>query len=202
MHRRLEGQPFAGPGCYCPPWHQLPLVPCTGNMETKRDLAGAVPQPGRYEIDTSSSAITFRTRHMFGLAPVRGSFAFRAATIDVADPLADSRIHAEIGAASFHTGNRLRDDRVRSASFLDVDQYPEVTFSSEDFPGQAVTGTLTVRDVTRPVSLRVELSDVSARSFTARAATRIDRTEFGVTGSRGLAGRHLDVTVEVRCVRQ
>ena len=171
-------------------------------METRRDLSQILPRLGRYEIDTSSSAVTFRTRHMFGLAPVPGSFALRAGTIDVAEPLAGSRIHAEIDVASFHTGNRWRDARVRSARFLDADQYPVVTFSSEVLSGQAVTGTLTVRDVTRPVSLRVGLSDVSARSFTARAATRIDRTEFGVTGSRGLAGRYLDVTVEARWVRR
>ena len=161
-----------------------------------------MPQLGCYEIDTSSSATTFRTRHMFGLAPVRGSFAFRAGTVNVTEPLAGSRIHAEIDVASFHTDNGLRDARVRSASFLDADLYPVVTFSSDDFSAQVVTGRLTVRDVSRPVSLRVELSGISARSFTARAATRIDRTEFGVTGSRGLAGRYLDMTVEVRCVRK
>ena len=50
--------------------------------------AQVTPRPGRYEIDTSCSAVTFRTRHPFGLAPVRGSFAIRAGTIDVAEPLA------------------------------------------------------------------------------------------------------------------
>ena len=49
------------------------------------------PRPGRYEIDTSCSAVMFRTRHLFGLAPVRGSFAIRAGTIDVAEPLAGSK---------------------------------------------------------------------------------------------------------------
>ena len=58
-----------------------------------------------------------------------------------------------------------------------------------------------MRDVTRPVSLSIEQSAVTPRSFTARATTRIDRTEFGVTAYRGLAGRYLDMTVEVRCVR-
>jgi hypothetical protein len=42
---------------------------------------------------------------------------------------------------------------------------------------------------------------VLADAFTVRARTRIDRTAFGVTASRGLAGRHLDVTLEIRCVR-
>jgi hypothetical protein len=46
-----------------------------------------------------------------------------------------------------------------------------------------------------------EVTGVSPGSFTARATVRIDRYDFGLTASRGLAGRYLDVTVEVRCVR-
>jgi polyisoprenoid-binding protein YceI len=163
--------------------------------------APATLQPGRYEIDTSCSAVTFRTRHMFGLAPVRGSLAIRAGTVDVAWALTDPGVYAEIDTASFRTGNGQRDSNVRSARLLDAGQYPVITFRSERLDGQALTGALTVRDVTRPVSLSIEQSAVSPGSFTARATTRIDRTEFGVTAYRGLAGRYLDLTVEVRCVR-
>jgi polyisoprenoid-binding protein YceI len=77
-----------------------------------------------------------------------------------------------------------------------------MTFAAERLDGLALTGTLTVRDVTRPVSLPIEQSAVSSGSFTACAATRIDRTAFGVTAYRGLAGRYLDMTVEARCVRK
>ena len=76
-----------------------------------------------------------------------------------------------------------------------------LAFSSEGLDGQVLAGTLTVREVTRPVSVLAEVTDVSPGSFTARATVRIDRYDFGVTASRGLAGRYLDVTVEVRCVR-
>ena len=65
----------------------------------------------------------------------------------------------------------------------------------------ALTGTLTVRNVTMPVTLTIERTAVNARWFTARASTRIDRTEFGLTTYRGVAGRYLDMTMEVRCVR-
>ena len=65
-----------------------------------------------------------------------------------------------------------------------------------------MSGALTVRGVTRPVSLAVELTEVSPGLFTARATTRVDRTEFGVSASRGLAGRYLDLSLEVRCVRR
>jgi polyisoprenoid-binding protein YceI len=169
-------------------------------MEITREHT-ATPSLGRYQIDADSSAVRFRTRHMFGLAPVRGSFAVRAGTVDVTEPLTASRISADIEAASFRTRNAARDASVRSSSFLAADQYPVISFSSTGLAGGVLTGTVTVRDVTRPVDLLVELSDVSPRAFTARATVRIDRTEFGVTAQRGLAGRYLDLSVEARCVR-
>ena len=171
-------------------------------MEITREHATATtPHPGRYQIDPASSVVRFRTRHMFGLAPVRGRFAVRAGTADVTEPLTASRISADIETASFRTRNAARDASVRSPRFLAADQYPVISFSSAGLDGRVLTGTVTVRDVTRPVSLLVELSDVSARAFTARATVRIDRTEFGVTAQRGLAGRYLDLSVEARCVR-
>jgi polyisoprenoid-binding protein YceI len=160
-----------------------------------------IPEPGRYEIDTTCSAVTFRTRHLFGLAPVRGSFAIRTGTITIAEPLADSIIHAEIDPASFRTDNGQRDSTVRSARLLDADRYPVITFRSEGMTGPALEGALTVRNATMPVSLSIEPSAVTPRSFNAHASTRIDRNEFGVTAYRGLAARYLDISVEVRCVR-
>jgi polyisoprenoid-binding protein YceI len=163
--------------------------------------AQAIPRPGRYEIDISCSAVTFRTRHLFGLAPVRGRFAIRAGTIDVGEPLAGSSTFVQIDAASFRTGNGQRDDQVRSERLLDTDRYPVITFRSESVDGLALTGTLTMRNVTMPVTLSIERTAARARWFDARASACIDRNEFGVTAYRGMAGRYLDMTIEVRCVR-
>jgi polyisoprenoid-binding protein YceI len=171
-------------------------------METTRDHAAVTPQLGRYEIDTSSSTVRFRTRHLFGLAPVRGTFTVRTGMADIAEPLAGSRIYAEIDAASFRTRSGQRDGNVRSPSFLDADRYPVMSFSSEHIDGQSLTGTLTVCGVSRPVRLAVEQPALAGESFTVRATTRIDRFDFGVTASRGLAGRYLDMTLEVRWVRR
>jgi polyisoprenoid-binding protein YceI len=171
-------------------------------METRQDHPATTPQLGRYEIDTGHSTVTFRTRHLFGLAPVRGTFAIRSGTIDVAEPRAGSAAYAEIEAASFRTGNGQRDEAVRSARLLDAGRHPLITFRSENIAQSELTGALTVCGITRPVSLTVELADVSPRSFTARAVTRVDRTEFGVTAYRGLAARHLEVSLDVRCVRR
>jgi len=145
--------------------------------------------------------VTFRTRHLFGLAAVRGSFAIRAGTVEVADPLGDSRVFVQLDPASFRTGNAQRDKAVRSQRLLDAGRYPVITFRSEAVIDPVLRGALTVRNVTMPVWLSIEQTAVKGQSFTARASTRLDRTGFGVTAYRGAAGRYLDMTVEVRCVR-
>jgi polyisoprenoid-binding protein YceI len=162
------------------------------------------PPLGRYEIDASGSRVQFRTRHMFGLAPVRGTFAIRSGSVDIAEPLADSAMHAEIDTASFRTRNWLRDRNVRSARFLDAARFPVISFRDGlvAADGRTIRGTLTVREVSRPVTLSVGQVSVAGRSFTASATVRVDRTEFSVTAMPGLAGRYLDLTVEVRCARR
>ena len=108
---------------------------------TTTDDAVQVPQVGRYAIDSRGSTITFRSRHLFGLAPVRGTMA----------------------------------------------------------------GTLMVRDVARPVSLAIERSVVqpgTPDAFVVCASTRIDRTEFGLTAAKGMAGRHLDLSLQILGVRR
>ncbi|HEX5493898.1 MAG TPA: YceI family protein [Mycobacteriales bacterium] len=172
--------------------------------------AGPIPPTGRYAIDPEASSVAFRTRHMFGLAPVTGTFAIRDGGIDIADPIAESRVRVEVDVASFDTGNRQRDDSVRSARYLDAGRHPTITFTSQrlDPAGGAsvLEGSLTAKGVTRPVrlvGLTIE-SPTSADpdSFVALATTRVDRTEFGVTASRGMAGRHLDVSLRVVCLRR
>ena len=169
-------------------------------MHTEPQITQA-PRLGHYEIDVSQSRVTFRTRHMFGLGPVRGAFAIRSGSADIAEPLTDSAIHAEIDTASFSTMNRRRDRSVLSAQFLDAAQFPVISFRDGQVcaDGRTIRGTLTVRDVSRPVSLSIGQVTVAGPSFTASVTVRIDRTEFGLTAMPGLAGRYLDLTVEVRC---
>ena len=162
------------------------------------------PRLGHYKIDVSRSRVKFRTRHMFGIGPVRGTFAIRSGSADIAEPFADSAIHAEIDTASFRTRNRQRDQNVLSARFLDTARFPVISFRDGLVcaDGRTIRGTLTVREVSRPVSLSIGQVTVAGQSFTASATVRVDRTEFGVTAMPGLAGRYLDLTVEVRCTRR
>jgi polyisoprenoid-binding protein YceI len=172
-------------------------------MQTTSAVMTTTPQPGHYDIDPSRSRVTFATRHLFGLGRVKGSFAVRGGTADVADPIAASAIYAEIETASFHTKNPARDRSVLSPRFLGPAGHPVMIFRSDriEAEGQVLTGTLTVRGTARPVTLAVTQCEASRGSFTARATTRIDRTEFGITAARGLAARCLDLTVEIQCKR-
>ena len=172
-------------------------------MSAESEITRA-PQLGHYEIDASRSTVIFRARHMFGLGSVRGIFAVRSGSADIAEPLADSAIHAEIDTASFRTGNEQRDRSVLSARFLDAARFPVISFQNGlvSADGKTISGTLTVREVCRPVSLSIGQVTTAGQSFTASATVRVDRTEFGVTAMPGLAGRYLDLAVEIRCARR
>lgn len=170
-------------------------------MTTKQTEPNTTPRLGRYLIDIENSTVTFGIRHLFGLAAVSGSVSIAAGDVDVAEPMGDSQVRAQLAATSFRTGNRQRDDNVRSARFLDVDRYPMMTFTTSRLRGSTLEGTLAIRGVTQPVTLAIVDTDVRPQSFTVRAATRIDRTQFGVRALRWVVGRYLDVAIEVRCVR-
>jgi polyisoprenoid-binding protein YceI len=176
---------------------------------TTTDDAVQVPQVGRYAIDSRGSTITFRSRHLFGLAPVRGTMAIREGVVDIADPLTASSVQVEIDTTSFDTGSRQRDGDVRSARFLDAARYPSMRFTSARLDRSegrwTLAGTLMVRDVARPVSLAIERSVVqpgTPNAFVVCASTRIDRTEFGLTAAKGMAGRHLGLSLRILGVRR
>jgi polyisoprenoid-binding protein YceI len=164
--------------------------------------AAAVPL-GHYDIDPAASGITIRTRHLFGLGPVRATLAVLAGTISITEPLEASAVEAAADAASFRSSNPQRDQAVLSARFLDPARHPVMKFTADrvDLGQRELAGTLTVRGVSRPVTFSVGELAATQGSFTTRATARIDRTQFGITAARGLAARYLDVTAEVTCVR-
>src|ERR1700753_3459186 len=121
---------------------------------------GQLP-PGRYRIDPVRSAVTFTTRHLFGLAPVRGTLALRDGTVHVADPVTGSTASARAATASFQSGTAPRDAAVLSPRLLDATACPSLTFTSTGFgpaegePGQwRLRGALEVRGGTPPGEAR------------------------------------------------
>jgi polyisoprenoid-binding protein YceI len=167
------------------------------------------PPVGQYQVDRRASTITFKSRHLFGLAPVHGTIAIRDGLVDIADPLTGSSGQVEIDTTSFDTGNSRRDEDVQSPRFLDAERYPSMTFTSERLDRSegrwTLANTLMVRDVARPVSLAIERSTFppeAPTSFVVWATTRIDRTDFGLTAAKGLTGRHLDVSLWIQGVHR
>jgi polyisoprenoid-binding protein YceI len=170
-------------------------------MTTESNQPVTAPAPGSYTIDTSASKISFATRHMFGLGAVHGVFPIRSGSVDVADPAGDSRLRVEVEVAGVDSGNPGRDKQVRAKGLLDAGTYPLMVFAGGVGEGGTLAGNLTVRDVTKPLTLRVLEISAQPGSFTARATATVDRYAFGVTGKKGLAGRMLELTIEVHCTR-
>ena len=118
-----------------------------------------IPQPGRYRISPAHSTVTIRTRHLFGLGPVRALIDLRDGRIVVADPPEASAVQARFAAASFRSGNETRDAAVLSPRLLHAEAYPSLSFTStrllQDHGQWSLRGELEVRGVTRLVEARI-----------------------------------------------
>jgi polyisoprenoid-binding protein YceI len=164
-------------------------------LETRTYAGATIPVPGTFALDPTHTRVGFVARHLM-VSKVRGAFGQVTGEITISgDPL-ESTVDVHIATASIDTGVADRDNHLRGADFLDVETYPEITFRGRrvvDFSGNEFTlvGDLTVRDVTREVTLDVEYEGL-ARSpwgnevigFTA--STEIDREEFGITWNAAL----------------
>ncbi|WP_232376169.1 YceI family protein [Amycolatopsis aidingensis] len=160
-----------------------------------------IPAVGDYRIDPERSAVSFTTRHIFGLAAVRGTFRLREGQIHVADPVSGSTVRASIAAGSFDTGLSARDVTVRSAQYLDTEKHPDITFAAdraERVEGRWVLpGSLTVLGRAREIQVPVEEVRQEGSLLRARASARVDRYEFGITAMKGMTGRYLDLRLEI-----
>ena len=172
----------------------------------------------RYEIDAAHAHAAFKVRHLM-VASVRGELGVVTgqATIDDAD-LARSSVVASIDARGLDTRNADRDQHLRSADFLDVDRFPSIDFRSTRIVAGAddtlqVTGELTIRGVTREVTLATELSaevrDPWGNAKRGVSATaRVSRKDFGITwnlamdGGGLVVGDAIDIAIELELVRK
>ncbi len=144
-----------------------------------------------WTLDPAHSQVEFAVKHMM-ITTVRGRFDRFAAEVefDEATPAASSVV-AHIDAASINTGMEARDAHLRSADFFDVERYPEIAFRSTKVEGKGdsykLTGDLTIRGETRPVTLDAEIEGVvpnwqgGGRRASFSASTKISRKEWGLT---------------------
>ncbi|MGE3267982.1 MAG: YceI family protein [Chloroflexota bacterium] len=165
------------------------------------------PTAATWTIDPAHSLVELAVKHMM-FSTVKGRFPKMAGSIvfDDANPSASS-VTAEIDAASIDTGDAARDGHLRSADFLDVETFPTITFQSTDVVARGsnlvVIGDLTIRGVTQPVSLEVELSGQGTDPWGGQrvgfsASTTINRKEFGLTWNQALEAGGVLVSDQVK----
>jgi polyisoprenoid-binding protein YceI len=151
---------------------------------------------GNYTIDKSHSRIGFSARHAM-VTKVRGAFNEFSATgyLDEANP-SNSRVEVVIDVASIDTRNADRDTHLRTNDFLSVDEYPNITFRSTSVQKQGadhyqVTGDLTIRGVTKPVTIDFEYTGSAVdpwgnQRLGFEGETTINRKDWGVNWNAAL----------------
>jgi polyisoprenoid-binding protein YceI len=166
-----------------------------------------IPAAGTYAIDPMHSTVEFIARHLM-ITKVRGRFPGVSGTITVDEEPERSHVEVELGVAGVDSGHPDRDGHLRSADFFDAERYPTISFRSTKVEAGrsgtwSVTGDLTVRDVTRPVTLEVEFdganaSPVGDERIAFSAATDVDREDWGLTWNVALESGGVLVGKKVR----
>jgi polyisoprenoid-binding protein YceI len=172
----------------------------------------AAAQAGTWQIDANHTSAQFSVRHL-GVSTVRAAFmkVSGSAKYDPADP-AKISLDASIDAASVDTRVEMRDNDLRSPNFLDVKQFPTITFHSKqtkvvESGKLQITGDLTIHGVTKEVVLDVDGPSAAIKDpwgnqrIGASAATKINRKDFGVNGAPGIAGDEITITIDAELIQ-
>lgn len=176
----------------------------------------SIPAPGTWVIDPTHTTIEAVARHLM-VTKVRGRFESFSGTITVAERAEDSSVEVSIDAASINTGTEDRNNHLRSADFLDVENYPRLVFRSTSVepsgPAWKMTGDLTMRGVTKPVVLDLEFLGANPDPWgNTKAAfvatTELTRQEWGLTWNvpldQGglLVSEKFKIEIEAQAARQ
>jgi polyisoprenoid-binding protein YceI len=171
-----------------------------------------------WKIDPSHSHAEFKVKHMM-ISNVKGSFSGLTGTLieDTADPIL-SQVEATIDISSINTGDEQRDAHLKSGDFFHHEEHPVMTFKSTRVEKKgneeyAVTGDLTVRGVTKPVTFAVEGPTTPGKDpwgntrIGLSATTKINRKDFGLTWNAALetggilVGEDVQISLEVQFIK-
>jgi polyisoprenoid-binding protein YceI len=140
---------------------------------------------GSWTLDPAGSRVLLETRHTWGLLPLHGVFREVAGqgTVTAAGQVTGA---LTVAAASIDTKNKMRDKDLRSAKVFDAANHPDITYTVDGIQpaggGVQVTGSLTVRGSTRPLSFDAKVS-ATADEVQIDAEVPVNRAEFGLTYS-------------------
>ena len=149
---------------------------------------------GTWILDASHSEVGFSVRHMM-ISKVRGHFNVKEATLVAPENPLEATLEAKVDAASLDTKDEGRDGHLRSADFFDVETYPEWKFVStevsRDGEEWTITGDLTIKDVTKPVTIVFEETGEAVDPFGNtrvgfEGKATINRKDWGLTWNAAL----------------
>lgn len=171
-------------------------------------VAPRLADASTWEIDSGHSAAAFSVKHLV-VANVRGQLGKVSGTINLDDKdITKSTVEATIEVAGITTSDAKRDEHLRSPDFFDVAKFPTLTFKSTKVEkagaGLKVTGTLTLRGVSKEVVLEVEGPAAAVKDPWGNtksgfsATTKLNRKDFGVTWNKSLDGGGVVVGDEVK----
>ncbi|WP_424528778.1 YceI family protein [Sphaerisporangium viridialbum] len=175
-----------------------------------------LPPPGVWTIDPAHSKVAATAQHL-GLSSVQGRFPEFAGRIDIGATAEASAVVAEIDATSIDTGNKTRDDHLRSADFLDVGPHPVISFRSTGLSPAGpdrwtLHGVLTLSGITREVDLDLAYLGTSPDPWGGlraafRAVTELRREDFAMNYNQivqagiSLIGATLKVELDIQAVQ-
>lgn len=174
----------------------------------------ALAQAAAWTPDPAHSEVDFSILHL-SLSNVQGRFGTVTGTVmlDQAD-LTKSSVNVTIDVSAVDSGESARDSVLKSDSFFDVEKYPKATFVSTSVQktasGLTVVGNLTLRGVTKPVTLTVEgpngpvtgMDQKLHAGFTAEAT--LDRRDFGIGTAfpAAIVGDQVKLTINLEIIKQ
>jgi polyisoprenoid-binding protein YceI len=185
-------------------------------MTATVEAAPAAGTRTAWKLDPTHSAVEFSAKHLM-ITTVKGRITDIEGTIytDEKNP-GNSSVEATLKAASLDTRTEQRDQHLRSADFLDVEKFPEIKFRSTRIQGEKdsfkLTGDLTIRDVTKPITLDVEFEGQNKDPWGGQrvgfsASGKIDRRDFGLTWNQALetggvvVGNDIKISLEVQAIK-
>lgn len=154
---------------------------------------------GAWTLDGARSTVGLSTKSMWNLAKVNGRFTQLTGAGSIS-PAGEVTGTITVAAASIDTGIKKRDDHLRSKDFFDVTNYPDLSVSigsaTVSADGDAVfSGTLTVRDQTRPITVKGKAS-VQGDEIVLDAALPVRRADYGLSFNKlGMMSLHNDITI-------
>jgi len=185
--------------------------PPSQTSKNSKKMETATTTTTKWAIDPSHSEIQFKVKHLM-ISTVTGSFKEFGAEAELeGEDLTNARVSFWANTASVFTNDEKRDAHLRSADFFDSEKFEKLSFKSTAIEGSGndwkVTGDLTIKDVTKPVTLNVEWSGVAKDPWGNTKAGlnlrgKIDRKEFGLNWNAALEAGGVLVSDEVRILAE